>query len=145
MKKNQIIILAVVIVLIFGGIIGWNVFQKGKIPVEEEVTPKEEEIEEVFSLSGIVSSLDVENNFLMVKPLNQEKEVKVIISETTKLVKLELPFDPKNPPKEATFTPEETEIEISDFKVGDSVFIKTTENIAGKSEFDDVDFIHILP
>ena len=145
MKKNQIIILAVVIVLIFGGIIGWNLIQKGKIPVEEEVTPKEEEIEEVFSLSGIVSSLDVENNFLMVKPLNQEKEVKVIISETTKLVKLELPFDPKNPPKEATFTPEETEIEISDFKVGDSVFIKTTENIAGKSEFDDVDFIHILP
>ena len=145
MKKNQIIILAVVIVLIFGGIIGWNLIQKGKIPVEEEVTPKEEEIEEVFSLSGIVSSLDVENNFLMVKPANQEKEVKVIVSETTKLVKLELPFDPKNPPKEATFTPEETEIEISDFKVGDSVFIKTTENIAGKSEFDDVDFIHILP
>ena len=145
MKKNQIIILAVVIVLIFGGIIGWNLIQKGEMPVEEEVTPKEEEIEEVFSLSGIVSSLDVENNFLMVKPLNQEKEVKVIISETTKLVKLELPFDPKNPPKEATFTPEETEIEISDFKVGDSVFIKTTENIAGKSEFDDVDFIHILP
>jgi len=81
----------------------------------------------------------------MVKPLNQEKEVKVIVSETTKLVKFEFPFDPKNPPKEATFTPEETEIEISDFKVGDSVFIKTTQNIAGKSEFDDVDFVHILP
>jgi len=145
-KKNQIIILAVVIVLIFGGIIGWNLIQKGEMPVKEEVIPEEEEeIEELFSLSGVVSSLDVENNFLMVKPANQEKEVKVIVSETTKLVKLELPFDPKNPPKEATFTPEETEIEISDFKVGDSVFIKTTENIAGKSEFDDVDFIHILP
>jgi hypothetical protein len=145
MKKNQIIILVVVIVLIFGGIIGWTLIQKGKIPVKEEVTPKEEVVEEVFSLSGIVSSVDVENNFLMVKPVNQEKEVKVIVSKTTKLVKLELPFDPKNPPKEATFTPKETEIKISDFKAGDNVFIKTTENIAGKSEFDDVDFIHILP
>ncbi len=145
MKKNQIIILAVVIVLIFGGIIGWTLIQKGKLPVKEEVTQKEEEVKELFSLSGIVSSVDVENNFLMVKPTGQEKEIKVVLSDATKLIKIEFPFDPKNPPKEATFTPEQTEIEISDFKAGDNVFIKTTENIAGKTEFDNVDFIHILP
>jgi len=146
MNKNQIIILAVVIVLIFGGIIGWTIIQKGKIPSGEEITPGEEEkAEELFSLSGIVSSVDAENNFLMVKPAEEEKEIKVILSETTSLVKFEFPFDPKNPPKEATFTPTQTEIEISDFKVGDSIFIKTTVNIAGESEFDDVDFIHIMP
>ena len=145
MKKNQIIILIVVVIIIFGGIIGWALIQKGKFPVKEEVVPKEEEIEEVFSLSGIVSSVNVENNFLMVKPTGEEKEVKVVLSDTTKLIKLEFPFDPKNPPKEATFTPKQTEIEISDFKEGDDVFIKTKENIAGKTEFDDVDFIHILP
>jgi len=144
MKKNQIIGIVVIVILIFGGIIGWSLIQKEKIPSGEEVA-QEEEVEEVFSLSGIVSSVDAENNFLMVKPVNQEKEVKVTVSETTKLVKLELPFDPKNPPKEATFTPKETEIEISDFKAGDNVFIKTTVNIAGKTEFDEVDFIHILP
>ena len=81
----------------------------------------------------------------MVKPAGQEKEIKVVLSDATKLIKLEFLFDPKNPPKEATFTPKQTEIEISDFKAGDNVFIKTTENIAGKSEFDDVDSIHILP
>ena len=146
MKKNQIIILAVIIVLIFGGIIGWTLIQKGKLPSGEWVTPKEEEkVEEVFSLSGIVSSVDAENNFLMVKPAGEEKEIKVVLSDTAKLIKLEFPFDPKNPPKEATFTPIQTEIGISDFKTGDNVFIKTTENIAGKSEFDDVDFVHILP
>jgi len=144
MKKNQIIILVVVIVLIFGGIIGWNFVQKPKIPTGEEVTP-EEEVEEVFSLSGVVSSINAENNFLMVKPAGEEKEVKVVLSDTTKLIKLEFPFDPANPPAEATFTPIQTEIEISDFKAGDNVFIKATENIAGKTEFDDVDFIHILP
>jgi len=132
------------VVLIFGGFIGWRLIQKEKIPSGDEVA-QEEEVEEAFSLSGIVYSVDVENNFLMVKPANQEKEVKVIVSETTKLVKLELPFDPKNPPKEATFSPKQTEIEISDFETGDDVFIKTKTNIAGKSEFDDVDFIHIMP
>jgi len=144
MKKNQIIGILIAVVLIFGGIIGWSVFQKGKLTLEEEVTP-EGEVQELFSLSGTVSSVDVENNFLIVKPLEEEKEVKVILSETTSLIKLEFPFDPKNPPKEATFTPKETEIKISDFKVGDNVFIKTKTNIAKKTEFDNVDFIHILP
>jgi hypothetical protein len=143
MPKNQIIILVVVFVLIFGGIVGWGLIQKSKLPSGEETI--QEEVKKVFSMSAIVSSADVENNFLIVKPVKQENEVKVILSETTKLIKLEFPFDPKNPPKEATFTPKQTEIEISDFKEGDNVFIKSKENIAGKTEFDAVDFIHILP
>jgi len=144
MKKNQIIILVILVILIFGGIIGWALVQKSKIPVGEEVTP-EEEVEEVFSLSAVVLSVNAENNFLMVKPAGEEKEIRVVLSDTTKLIKLEFPFDPKNPPKEATFTPTQTEIKISDFKAGDNVFIKTTENIAGKTEFNNIDFIHILP
>ena len=147
MKKNQIIILVVVIVLIFGGIIGWVISQKSKLPAGEGIAPGEEETpsKEMFSLSAVVLRVDAKNNFLMVKPPGEEKEIKVILSETTNLVKIEFSFDPKNPPKEANFTPKETKITISDFKVGDDVFIKTTENIAGKSEFDTVDFVHILP
>jgi len=141
LKKNQIIGLVVAVVLIFGGIIGWALTQTSKLPQGGEVIPGEG-LEESFSLSGTVQSVDAENNFLMVKPANQTKAVKVVLSETTKLIKLELP---QNPEKEATFTPEQTEIEISDFKAGDTVFIKTKTNIAGKTEFDDVDFIHILP
>jgi len=143
MKKNQIIILVIVIVLIFGGIIAWSLVQKSKIPTGEEVTP--EEVEEKFSFTATVLSVDAGGNFLMVKPVEEEKEIKVVLSDTTKLVKIEFPFDPKNPPKEATFTPKQTEIEISDFQEGDSVFIKAKENIAGKTEFDNVDFVHILP
>lgn len=139
MKKNQIIILVVVIIIIFGGIIGWFLVQKSEIPSEGGA------LGEVFSLSGVVSSVDVENNLLMVKPAGEEKTIKVVLSDTTELIKLEFPFDPENAPREATFTPEETEIKISDFEVGDNVFIKTTKNIAGKSKFGNVDFIHILP
>ncbi len=144
LNKNQIIILVVIVVLIFGAVIGWGLVQKSKLPTGEEAG-QEEELQEVLSLSGVVQSVDVENNFLMVKPANQTQEIKVILSETTKLTKLEFPFDPKNPPKEATFTPKQTEIKISDFKAGDNIFIKVKENIAGKTEFDSVDFIQILP
>jgi len=118
--------------------------QKSKIS-EEGTGQEQTETEEVLSLSAIVSSVDADNNFLMVKPVGQEQEVKVIISEITKLIRLEFPFDPNNPPEEGTFTPEQTEIEISDFKAGDNIFIKVKEDIAGKTEFDSVDFIQILP
>ncbi len=145
MNKNQTIIIIVVVVLIFGAVIGWEGLMK-KSKISEEGTDQEQtEVEEVLSLSATVSSADADNNFLMVKPAGQEQEVKVMISETTKLIRLGFPFDPKNPPKDAIFTPEQTKIEISDFKTGDNIFIKVKEDIAGKTEFDGVDFIQILP
>jgi len=144
MKKNQIIILVVLIVLIFGGIIGWTILQEPEIP-GEEITPSEEALEETFSFTATVLSVDTGNNFLTVKSAKEEKEIKVVLSDTTKLIRVEFPFDPTDPPEEASFTPKQTEIEISDFKVGDNVFIKAKENIAGKTEFDNVDFVHILP
>lgn len=145
MEKKQIIILVIVIVLVFGGIIGWTIFQKGKLPPPGETTPTEGITEETFSLTATVVGVDAEHNFLTVKPKDSEKQIKVLVSDTTKLIKIEFPFDPKNPPKEATFTPKQTETTISGFSIGDSVYIKAKENIAGKTEFDNVDFIHILP
>lgn len=150
MQKNKIIILAIIVVIIFVGSFVWFLSQKGAVPSGgetpgEEEEEEEEELEETFSLSAKVSSVDVANNFLVVKPTEQETEIKVIISETTKLVKLEFPFDPKNPPKEASFTPIKTEIELSGFKTGDNVFIKSRDNIAGQTEISNIDFIHILP
>jgi len=139
MKKNQIIILVLVIVIIFGGIIGWFLVQKSEIPSGGGVAG------EVFSLSGVVSSVDVENNFLMVRLNKEEKETKIVLSDTTELIKIGLPFDQENPPAETTFTPEQTEIKISDFQVGDNVSIRITKNIAGKAGLDNVNFVHILP
>ncbi len=145
MNKNQTIIIIVAAVLIFGVVIGWGLIQKSKIS-KEGTGQEQTETEEMLSLSAIVSSVDADNNFLMAKPANQTQEVKVILSETTKLIKLEYPFDPENPPEPGTqFTPKQTEIKISDFKAGDDIFIKVKENIAGKTEFDSVDFIQILP
>ena len=142
LNKNQIII-AIIIILIFGGIISWSLIQKSKFSSKE--ISKKEEVEEIFSLSGAVSSVDAENNFLMVKP-SGKAEIKVIVSETAKLIRLEMPFSPENPPEPGTqFTPKQTEIALKGFKAGDNIFIKVKENIAGKTEFDSVEFIQILP
>ena len=147
MKKNQIIILAVVIIVVLIGLISWSLTQQPATTPREEVVEEEEEevLAEVFSMSAIVLSADAANNFITVKPTNQEEEVKVLIAETTKLIKLEMPFDPANPPAGGSFTPIQTEIEISDFQQGDSIFIKAKENIAGKTTISNIDFIHILP
>jgi hypothetical protein len=150
MKKDQVIILVVCLIILIGGISYFSLFKKAKVPPKGEVPETKKEIpeakqEEIFTLTAKVSKVDPENNFLIVTPVNSEKAVKVILSTGTELIKLELPFDPKNPPKEATFTPKKTEITIKDFKEGNNIFIKTLKNIAGKTEFDDVDFIQIFP
>ena len=144
MKKNQIIVLIILVILIFGGIIGWAIFQKSKIPVKE-VTLEEEVAEEIFSLSAKVLSVSAENNFLIVESAKEKKEIKVVLLDTTKLIKIEFPFDPRNLPEGADSTPIQTKIEISDFKEGDNIFIKTGTNIAGKTEINNVSFIHVLP
>jgi len=146
MNKNQIITIIVVVFLVFVGVVGWFLMQKDKIAENgENEQEQEQEREQVFSLSAIVSSMDAENNFLMVKPTNQEGEIKVVVSETTKLIRVEFPFDPTDPPKEGSFSPVQTEITLSDFQEGDNVFVKSKEDISGKTEISNIDFIHILP
>ena len=143
MRKNHFIVIAIIIILILGGIVYFSFLLKEKAKFEgKSFKTGEGIIEEIFSLSGVVLSADGANNFLMVKPSGKEGEIKVILSETTKLIKLETPFSPENPPPPGTqFTPEQAEITLKDFKEGDEIFIKTTQNIAGKTEFDDVEFI----
>ena len=151
MQKNQIIILVVIVAVVLIGIIAWSASQMPKSSPEKKAVDTDVEVEEkeelapVFSLSGKVSGTDVANNFITVKPANREEEVKVLIAETTKLIRLEMPFDPANLPADGSFTPTRTEIEISDFQQGDSIFIKAKENIAGKTTISNIDFIHILP
>lgn len=146
MQKNQIIV-AIIIISIIGVIIYLSFLVKEKFQLKGGIFKTGEgQAEEMFSLSGAVLSVDAEDNFLTAKPSGKEVEIKVIISETTKLIKLELPFSPENPPEPGTqFTPEQTEISLKDFKQGDEIFIKTKENIAGKTEINNVEFIQILP
>ncbi len=89
-KKNHFIVIAIIIILIIGGIVYFSFLLKEKVKFKGgEFKTGEGIIEEVFSLSGMVSSVDIENNFLMVKPAGAENEIKVILSDATQLIRLE--------------------------------------------------------
>lgn len=142
LSKNQIIgLVAILIVLIIGGIFYLT------SPLKEKALPpeKEEPIPEIFSLAAVISEIDSENNFLIVKHPREEKEIKVILSEDTEIIQLKFPFDPAHPPKEATFTPKRIPITVADLEAGDNILVETTINIYDKTEFDDVSRIQVLP
>lgn len=134
-------------ILVIGGIavFSFSLNEKNEF-TGEKIQTGESVLEETFILSGIVFGVDPNNNFLMVRSSGKESEIKVILSGIVKLIKLESPFPPENPPPPGTqFTPEQTEVSLREVKEGDGVFIKAKENIAGKTEFSDIEFIQILP
>jgi hypothetical protein len=141
--KKILILLGVALVLIIG-IIGWFISQKEKLPSKKEIPEKEMIGEKIFSLIAKVSKIDTKNNTLIVKPIEEEKEIKVILDKNTEIIKLEFPF-PLSETSEKEFTLKRTKIGIQDLKEGEKIFIKTHKSIAGKNEFDEVDFIEVLP
>jgi len=147
MAKNRIILILVILVLIFAAIFYFFFFKKEKIEFRGETfTTGEGVITQTLSLSGDISGVDTENNFLMVKLIDGNEKIKVIVSDTTKFIKLEAPFSSENPPPAGTqFVPEKKEITISDFKEGDEVLVISKDDVSGKSEIDNVELVQILP
>jgi uncharacterized protein YxeA len=141
--KKILIILTIVLILI-AGIFSWFIFQKRKFPPPKPFHKQEEVGERILSLMAKISKIDVDKNRLIVKPLNEEKEIKVILSEDTEIIKLGFPFNLFSP-SEKEFTLTKTKIKISQLKEGDTIFIKTSKSITDKTEFNNVDFIEVLP
>jgi flagellar biogenesis protein FliO len=139
---KKIIILASVILLVFLAVAVWGVFKMKSSLNNQGNTLREGKIqgEKVLSLTGEVVEIDAKNNYLLVAPTKQDFYVKIIISENIKITKAQLQIGATVPAAD-----ENGELKISDFKVGNKVFIKAGENIAGKSEISDVISIQILP
>jgi len=142
MKKETLIIL--IIILIIGGILYWVSYEKPKF-IQEEKKEKEKEFLPVFGLNAKIAEIDVQNNYLVVKSIEEEIEMKVNLSEDTKIIKLKFPPNSKYPFSEEPINLEEEEIKIEDLKIGENIIIRTSADIAGKSEFNDVISIKVLP
>jgi hypothetical protein len=139
LSKNKAILIGTAVVLIFAGIC--LVFKDQLRNFFKKAGPAQE-----FTLSGKILSIDAQNNLLTIKPANQGADIEVLINNSTKLTKLEAPFSDNNPPPPGTqFTPRPTEISISDLKLGDDIFLKSSENIFGKSKIDNIEFLKVLP
>lgn len=143
LSKKILIILSIILILIVG-IISWIIFQEIEFPPKGEVLEKEEAKEKNLSLIANISKIDSRKNILIVKPLKEEQELKVILSKNTEIIKLEFPFSLSSP-TEKEFTLKRSKIKISQLKEGDTIFIKTNKDISGKTEFNNVDSIEVLP
>ena len=100
-----------------------------------------------LSMSAKIVDIDVENNFIIVNSVFEERQLKINLLKDTNIIALAFPFDPSNPPKEGTFTPVQIPITVIDIRIDDSAFIKFNKDVAGIDEIegDDVDFLHLLP
>jgi len=145
--KNRLIILIILVLIVLGIFCWWRLKErKVKMERKEEITQKE--LPEIFNLLAEVSEINLNENYLIIKPLQGEwskSQIKAVLEEETKIIKLTFPFDPKNPPKEGSFTLKEEPIKIEDLRVGNRILIFVTKNIAGKPEFDDINKIQVMP
>ncbi len=154
MKKRQIIL--VIIILLIIGIVIWIGFQKTKIlsgiesklnsisnsQLLPENTNKEEK--EILFFSGLVMEINVQDNFLIIKPEGKGNTIKVSVEEDIKLSKISFSTTPN---EDGSFSPVETQIKLSGFKVNDRIYVKTKRNVVDRTEIgiDDIEYIQIYP
>ena len=145
MSRNKIIILVVVLILIAALVFYFFFLRKEKTEFEgENFTTGENTVVQILSFTGKISGIDLENSFLMVK--TDKEEIKVIVSETTKLLELNWPASfSKDLPAGTKVVPERKEISLSDFTEGKEVLVISEEDITGKSEINNVSLVQILP
>jgi len=148
-KNQKVILLIILSVFIIGGIFYLDSLSKKKTsaPPETKAPPKEEEkyITRSSSLAATISEVNVSGNYLMVRSDKDKKEVKVILDNETEIIQLKFPFDPGHPPEGKNITLEEVPIKIEDLKAGNQILIKAGQDIAGKSEFNNVTQIQVMP
>lgn len=138
-----------IVVLLFSGFLFF--FSSSQKKPEESLVDQDQQIDqappiEVFSLAGIISKVENGDNYFLVKGSGgEEKEIKVVLNQKTEIIQLKFPFDLKNPPKEASFTPQKISIKIEDLAEGDNVLVEADTNIYDKAEFDSVSRVQVLP
>lgn len=143
LKVNLKIIGLVFIFLIL--IVGIFIF-KDRLFYKESVLLEDQQGKiEVFSLAASISSVDSENNFIIVKQSAEEGEIKVILNNDSEIVGLEFPPDNNELAEDQVFSPKLVKISINDLKPGNQVFIESNENIYQRSEFDGIIRIQVLP
>lgn len=144
MSKKKIILSLVILILIAVLVYYFFFFNKEETKFEGEsfTTGKQNIVNPVLGFTGKIVSIDPENNILIVE--KDEKEIKVIISETTKLIKLTW-LSSTDLPEEAKPMPEKKNIILSDFEENDAVLVIAQEDITNKSEISNIDLVQILP
>jgi hypothetical protein len=157
MEKKFIYIILIIIFFLIGFSVG-KIFEKGRQGKISQVQPKnQEEInwyksllerfypplpEEIKSVSGKITKIEDKNLWIEAQirvsqfPLPEGKEIekkniKVNLTDQTKIFKTEMIKPPPLPPEKPF---KEIVLKFEDLKVGDDVTVTSAENIKGKTE-----------
>ncbi|OGZ32040.1 MAG: hypothetical protein A2V69_02035 [Candidatus Portnoybacteria bacterium RBG_13_40_8] len=135
--KPSILITIVVLVILIVLAIIFNGYKKPGTSTGQEKTSIAKEI---YGISGTIeeirqNTLTANALILLEDPTKQpiSKKVNVSINDETKIYKLEFP-DPENLTQEQIengVQPKETKLSLSDLKKGDTIDIRTGENVSG--------------
>ena len=100
---------------------------------------------EVRSIAGRVTAVNVQENSFVLQQPKEEREFTVRLGQETKFIRLVFPFDINNPPAGAAFTPERELITIEDLKIGDQVFVRSSNPIRTGDEIEGPLEVQVLP
>lgn len=142
LSNRNILIIGVVGAVILGGI---YFYSSGKLPQLTGGSQKGEVFEEVSSIAGKVTSVDVQHNSFVLLQSKEERSFTVKLGESTAFIRLVFPFDVANPPLEATFTPEREIITIEDLKENDQVFVRSSHPIKTNQDIVNPLEVQVLP
>jgi hypothetical protein len=81
------------------------------------------------SIAGRVTRLHVHANSFVVFLPKEGLEFTVRLGKQTEFIRLVFPFNSKNPPADATFTPKRELTTIENLKIGDQVFVRSSHPI----------------
>ena len=138
-NKNIIILAALLLIVIV--VVFWPI---NRSPFE--VTPPEEDsdekpvLEEVYSLTNIVSEVDLAHNLIIMPSMETGEKIKVYLDETTEIFRIVFPED-----ADGVFETEKIPITLGEVRAGDRFFIKSHDNIVGQTELRGVDYIELMP
>ncbi|MDA1337577.1 MAG: hypothetical protein O3C23_02330 [bacterium] len=142
-KISLSIIGTIALAVVVGG--GAYLYFAGSIPANEKEQAQTEEVQEILSIAGRVTSINVdENSFIVLQP-KEEREFVVLVGEETEFIRLVFPFDLNNPPTEGSFTPEREVVTVKDVQVNDQVFIRASSPVTTGQDIVSPLEIQILP
>ena len=144
MPKLSLSTIGIVIVLV-AAVAGVYLYSTGGLPQIVNEQKETQEQQEILSIAGKVTSVEVGSNSFVLLQVKEQQEFTVKLNEETDFIRLVFPFDLANPPAEASFTPKREVVTIEDLQVGDQVFVRSESAIKNGQDIVNPLEVQILP
>lgn len=142
MDNRTTVIIGVIVIAAVAG--GAYLYFTGGLP-EVEQNGQEQVPQEVRSLSGRVTSINISQNSFVILQEAENRSFTVQPGEDTSFLRLSFPFDIADAPPGTSFTPSIEEVTVEDLTVGNQVFVRPASPVSTGDDIANPIEIQILP